>query len=419
MFTFAPGSKAEDELRKLCVDSFLEAHRNELAQLKGLPFQAHPNPELVDLETGRPREFTSLSTLLARPAVEPESLSRLVDEFIANPNRLRTAKTKKSIRGSMDVVIEILGDDKPVDEITEADCERIRDLLMQLPPNFKKLPALHDRPIEEMVRIATSKDMPKLSPIGVNTYLKWLTTFLKWCQRKGKIARVPTSISEVRVADPERREDKRLQFTDVQLQSYFKSRLFVQNEQQNSIFWVSLIALWNGMRSNEICQLDTSDVVEVESVWGFDITYISASGDDDKSVKTDASIRLVPIHPRLIEFGLLDFHGSRPTGAKLFGDITRGADGYYSSTFSKKSNRHLKEVGVHGTKRKFHSLRHNFRDALRRGRVDPEIGKALGGWQRGKTEAFEIYGAGIPIVDLASELERVDHPNVDWKHLTA
>lgn len=415
--TTPEGTKAEETLRAACVEGFIEAKRNEVALLRGRAVHANPNPVIVDPDTGRPQEYTPLKTILARPPEEPISLTKLVEEFIANPNKIRTPKTKNSIRGSMEVVIEILGDTTPPDEITEQDCERVRDLIMQLPPNFKKLPALRNRPIDEMVRIARAKGMAKLSPTGVNTYLKWLTTFLNWCQKKGKIARVPTSFSEIRVADPERKEHKRLPFNDEQIQTYFHSRVFADRDQSNCIYWVSLIALWNGMRSNEICQLDVADVVEVEGIWGFDITYISTSGDDDKSVKTGASIRLIPIHSKLIEFGFLDFHASRPKDSKLFGDITRGADGYYSSTFSKKSNRYLAEVGVHGPKHKFHSFRHNFRDALRRGRVDREIGKALGGWQRGNTEAFDIYGSGFPLEELADELGRVDYPKVIWDHL--
>lgn len=416
-FNAPPGSKAEDTLRRICVESFIEAKRNEVALLRGKAVHTSPNPEIVDPASGRPRDFTPLRSLLARPPEEPVSLTKLVEEFIANPNKIRTPKTQKSIRGSLEVVIEILGDATPPDEITELDCERVRDIIMQLPPNFRKLPALKDRSIDEMVRIARAKEMARLTPTGVNTYLKWLTTFLNWCQKKGKLTRVPTSFSEIRVADPERKEHKRLPFKDEQLQTYFHSRVFTEQDRSNCLFWVSLIALWNGMRSNEICQLDVADVLEIEGIWGFDISYISASGDDDKSLKTGASFRLIPIHSRLIEFGFLEFHARRPKEAKLFGDITRGSDGYYSSTFSKKSNRYLAEVGVHGRKQKFHSFRHNFRDALRRGRVDREIGKALGGWQRGKTEAFDIYGSGYPLEELAGELDRVDYPRVEWDHL--
>ena len=413
-----PGSAAEEQLRQICVDSFIESKRNELARLRGQAVHENPNPEVVDPSTGRPRDYVPLKQILARPPEKPVSLTSLVEDFLSNPNKVRTDKTKNSIRGSMAVVIEVLGDTTPLDQITEADCERVRDLLMQLPPNFKKLPELRDRPVEEMVRIARHKGMKRLSPTGVNTYLKWLTSFLKWCQRKGKIATVPTSFGELKVADPVRKEDKRAPFSDDQLSAYFHSRVFIEQEQTNCLYWVSLIALWNGMRSNEICQLDVQDVVCEENVWGFDITHISSQGSDDKSTKTGASIRLIPIHPRLLDFGFLDFHESRLGNAKLFDDIKLGHDGYYSSTFSKKSNRYLKKVGVHGPRHKFHSFRHNFRDALRRGRVDREVGKALGGWTRDNTDAFDIYGAGFPLDELRNELIRVDYPNVDWSHLT-
>ena len=168
------------------------------------------------------------------------------------------------------------------------------------------------------------------------------------------------------------------------------------------------------MRSNEICQLDAADIKLEENVWGFDVTQISATGEDDKSVKTGSSIRFVPIHPRLIDFGLLDYHGTRPANEKLFGDITRGADGYYSTNFSKKVNRYLKTIGTHGPRHKFHSFRHNFRDAMRKGRVDPEIGRALGGWTRSNTDAFDIYGNGFSVGDLKDEIIRVYYPLVDW-----
>lgn len=175
------------------------------------------------------------------------------------------------------------------------------------------------------------------------------------------------------MADPVRKQDKREAFSNDQLNVIFRSQIYQDQQRDSSLFWVPLIALWNGMRSNEICQMDVADIKLEENVWGFDVTHISTTGDDDNSVKTGSSIRFVPMHPRLIEFGLLDFHRKRPMNAKLFGDITRGSDGYYSTNFSKKVNRYLQKIGAHGPKHKFHSFRHNFRDALRRGRVDREI----------------------------------------------
>lgn len=411
------GSLAFQQLLEICADTFIEAKRNELAQLRGRAVHDAPNPHYVDSVTGGPKDYVSLGDQLAMPPEPTPSLTALMEKFLENPNKLRTEKTKKSIRGYLGVVFQILGDDTPVNHISEEDCERVRDLIARLPPNFMKFPDADKHTLDELADMAERKKMAKLSPTGVNNYLRWLLTFLAWCHRKGMMDRMPTAYAEIKVADPVRKQDKREAFSNDQLNVIFRSTVYEDQERDSSLFWAPLIALWNGMRSNEICQLDVTDIKLEENVWGFDVTHISTTGDDDKSVKTGSSIRFVPMHPRLIEFGLLDFHGARPDNAKLFGDITRGVDGYYSTNFSKKVNRYLKGIGVHGPKHKFHSFRHNFRDALRKGRVDREIGKALGGWTGGNTDAFDIYGNGYEVNELKDEIIRVDYPHVDWSRI--
>ncbi len=409
------GSQAFQQLLQICADTFIEAKRNELAHLKGRAIHEDPNPHFVNTLTGAPKEFVSLGDQLAEPPQPIPSLTELMEKFLANPNKHRTKKTKDSIRGYLNVVFQIMGDNTLVSEISEGTIEEVRDLIMRLPPNFKKLPDAERLTIDEMANLAERRRMAKLSPTGVNNYLRWLMTFLAWCHRKGMMDRMPTAYGEIKVADPVRKEDKREAFSDDQLSTIFSSRVYADQKRDNSLFWVPLIALWNGMRSNEICQLDAADIKLEENVWGFDVTHISATGEDDKSIKTGSSIRFVPIHPKLIDFGLLDYHATRSVDAKLFGDITRGSDGYYSTNFSKKINRYLKSIGTHGPKHKFHSFRHNFRDALRRGRVHPEIARALGGWTRSNTDAFEIYGNGFNVGELSEELLRVDYPSVDWR----
>lgn len=408
------GSIAHHQLSEICIDAFIDANRRSIAKLQNVLVPLNADPRFANGQTGEIYEYTPVGRQLATPPPPVPSLTELVDRFLDNPNVLRADKTKLSVRGYLGVVIQILGDDTPVADIRGIDCERVRDLIMQLPPNFSKLAALKDRPIEEKVRIARAKQMATLSPTGVNNYLSWLTTFLTWCKKREMIDRLPIGYDELKVADPVRREDKRLPFSDDQLSVIFNSRVYKDQLRDSCLFWIPLIAVWNGMRSNEICQLDVADVKLVDDIWGFDITHISATGAEDKSVKTGSSIRVVPIHPRLIDFGFLDFHRNREGQGKLFGDITRGSDGYYSTNFSKTSNRYLKEVGVHGPKHKFHSFRHTFRDALRRGRVDREIGKALGGWTGGNTDAFDIYGSRFSLNELKDELIRVDYPEVNW-----
>ena len=346
---------------RIVGEAFIEARRHEMAVLRGWVVHEAPDKRIINPETGALVDVPTPRQVLSQPLPPKVSLTNLVKDFVGDPNKVRTEKTKSTMLGYLNVVVEIIGDDTDLSSITEEDCIRVRDTLLKLPPNFKKLPDLMNRPVLEMVSIANRKGMQTLSPTGVNNYLKNLFAFLKWCERRGKLDRLPTVMSEIQVADPVRKEDKRLPFNDQQLTQIYSQEAYAANQRDSCMFWVPLIALWNGMRSNEICQLDSADVKLIDDVWGFDITHISSSGGDDKKLKTGASIRFIPIHPKLIDFGLLDFHARRKASTKLFGDISIGKDGYYSSTFSKRSNRYLKRIGVHGPKHVFHSLRHNFK----------------------------------------------------------
>src|SRR5690349_12926065 len=69
-------------------------------------------------------------------------------------------------------------------------------------------------------------------------------------------------------------------------------------------FWAPLIGLFSGARLNEIGQLRKGDVERVAEIWCFRITD---EGEDERSVKTSAGKRVVPMHQELIQLGLLDY----------------------------------------------------------------------------------------------------------------
>jgi integrase len=184
-----------------------------------------------------------------------------------------------------------------------------------------------------------------------------------------------------------------------------------------------LIALFSGMRMNEICQLDTTDVRHIDGVDCFLISHRSTNGSDDKRVKTANSERFVPVHPRLTELGLMDFIASRRSGSqrKLFSELPLSTTGYYSDPFSKWFKRFVEKTGANRPKTCFHSFRHNFRDALREARIDHDIALALGGWASGSgkesVEVAEAYGRGFKVATLAEAMKLVQYPNLELSHL--
>jgi integrase len=86
-------------------------------------------------------------------------------------------------------------------------------------------------------------------------------------------------------------------------------------------FWMPLVGYFTGARTNEIAQLDTGDIKEVGGHPCFDFCADDPKAPEAKRIKTDEA-RQVPIHPRLIELGFLEYVDSqrRANQKKLFGD---------------------------------------------------------------------------------------------------
>ncbi|WP_260432044.1 DUF6538 domain-containing protein [Pseudomonas aeruginosa] len=86
-------------------------------------------------------------------------------------------------------------------------------------------------------------------------------------------------------------------------------------------FWLPLVGYFTGARTNEIAQLDTADIREIDGYPCFDFCPDAPGAFEAKRVKTEEA-RQVPIHPQLIELGFLDYVESQRKAKqkKLFGD---------------------------------------------------------------------------------------------------
>ena len=114
--------------------------------------------------------------------------------------------------------------------------------------------------------------------------------------------------------DIRRKGVKREAFTQDELKALFGDMgKYVQaTEGVSSRFWAPLIALYSGMRLEEICQLHLSDIVKMDGVLCFSINEESGGSGYVKHVKSSAGIRKVPVHPHLWdELGLEKFVASR------------------------------------------------------------------------------------------------------------
>jgi integrase len=131
--------------------------------------------------------------------------------------------------------------------------------------------------------------------------------------------------------NPFAKKGKRIQgksyvpFTVPELQTLFnalpRDTAPARHSPETALPWVALIALYTGMRLEEIAQLTTADIRPVPSN-GDPITVIDIHNGRTNKLKNETSARLVPVHSALWRAGLLDYVKALPAGP-LFPGLKR------------------------------------------------------------------------------------------------
>ena len=166
-----------------------------------------------------------------------------------------------------------------------------------------------------------------------------------------------------------------------------------------------------------MAQLYIENVIEEQGIVGLDIK----KGRPDQRVKNPKTTpRFVPLHPDLQRMGFVQHveEMRRQGHERVFPDLKRGSDGYYSSNLSRWFNEHLlPSVGAKTSKTSFHSFRHNYEDALKDAEVYGEWIDRLQGHKvpgmRGR------YGSAGSAKRLYEQVCKVRYEGLDLSHLYA
>ncbi|MGU3284436.1 DUF6538 domain-containing protein [Methylobacterium mesophilicum] len=389
--------------------------------------------QLEDLHRNRARLMGNYQEVAFDPVFKPraepngKTLAEVIAAFRAEPERAgQISKLQQTYASVFRLAGEMFGTDRPIREVDREECKAFRATVQALPPNAtKRFPG---KSLVEVAKLATP-GTDRLRPATVNHYLDSLATLFNYAEGEGWITQNPSKRLAIKGVKKRHRRDP---FTVAELNAMFQAPLYTgcqddkigyaipgPNQPRGGRFWVPLIGLFTGMRQGEIAQLRTDDVRLFQGVL---CILISADGDDvdeadRKRVKTEAGERFIPVHPTLKQIGLIR-HVEEMRKAKqerLFPDITRGADGYFSP-FSKWFSRFLDAAGVKRDRNAFHSFRHTFRDAMREANVPLDAVVALGGWEGGGMQAQ--YGSGqITAPVLQEHIRRIRYAGLKLAHL--
>jgi integrase len=305
----------------------------------------------------------------------------------------RKKSTRMEFSRGIDRFIELHGD-LDVIQINRRHVREYRDAAQLVPK--RRAGKLRDASLPALVE--WTRTHPGTVCIGAATINKWLNCLgavLNWSRKNGLIPdEVPWAdpVSGMRLSEA---RSKRRPWEPEELTLLFGSPIYVRGERPlggkgEAAFWLPLLALYSGARLNELAPLCANDVL-VDPASGTRFLTIIEDDEAGRSVKTETSVRAVPIHPELVRIGFMRFvdHVRTNDGlsARLFPLLTPGSKGGFGEAFSKWFGRYKRSLGIDNENSVFHSFRHGFKDALRAAGVNEDVNDALTGHSGGNAVA--------------------------------
>ena len=338
------------------------------------------------------------------------SLQQLIERHTKDSN-LGTQWTPKTQHEKADhfaLLIELLTADRDVTKVSITDAHRVKDTLTKYPKNRRKDARTRDLPLLDALNV------PGVQTINVQTINKYLQTYgtmFGWAKRNGLVSNNVFEGLHIRLT---KKQSKiaRTGFTDAQVQTILSELLnntsgLVQLDYQK---WGPLIALYSGARLNEIAQIHLADIRQQDGVWCFDLN----DDDETKKLKTDASRRLVPVHSRLIELGLLDHIQKIRTenAKKLFPKFQYDAKNGWGRSLGRWFNdRFLVKIGLKDKGVSFHVFRHTVVTRLLQAGIEQPLVQTIVGHERQGVTQQNYFTTGYTLAQRRDAIERLrfDH----------
>ncbi len=308
------------------------------------------------------------------------------------------------------------------DQVTKEQIRNYIQIESKLPLHRTKNPRFRGKSVDEILLM---EDVEGQGVKNINKKISILTTFGNWCEKNGYFEQ--NNFRGMKF-DSKQKRLERENFNEQDLekilnpQTYLNSTIYgissitkkpISNRE--AYYWIFLLGIFSGLRTNEMTQLRLEDFQQVDGgVW-----MIQVQETEETRVKTRNSIRRVPVHPQLIELGILDYiqRLKKQNKERFFWELkmVRGKYGKEVSRFF--NEKYLKEVGVwKQTVKVLYCTRHTLIHNLYRKGVDENVIKTLVGHEKEFT--MKHYGGNPYDADqLLREISKIEYPSVDFGSL--
>ena len=313
---------------------------------------------------------------------EIKTISMLKEDFIKYQSRLDNwSKDNTQLADRTFNMLELYFNDKPIFDIKLNDLMDFRDTMQEIPTKLTTYKEFENKSLDYILE--NSEDYDNLTNSTINKYINKANQFLKWAYQEDYLHKkdfiIPKFPNDTK---------SRLPYANEEIQAI---KELVSKDENIEINFITLVATYQGMRLKEITQLRKEDIITTNN-----IPCISINTNEDKTTKTIKSIRTIPIHPKLIELGFLEYVKSKENN--LFNINNKDFSSYYRKNYKNLIN----------PSKTFYSLRHSFIDALKQSDQNIEHIQAFVGHSHNAKTTFG-YGSPLNTKLLKGLLEHINY----------
>lgn len=354
-----------------------------------------------------PKPRTAKKTAKA-PKAQPLMLSGALKRFVLD-SPYASADTKKATKRAVDLFLQAFGD-APVSIIGGEKAGAFRDLLFSLPASLGKRKSTLT--LEEEAQRAREEGLPTLSGKSVKNHMMRLSALWNQLHQRELVPRNPWTGWNFENGQ----KTVRRSWTTKELTLLASTSWHSTSVPEETFRLVTLVAAYSGMRLGEICALRKEDLQNIDGIPCF---MVRPHSDDGWTPKTDASTRVVPVHSKLIEAGILALKETTDCpyllpGLETSKQGTRGAA--LGRAFSLLKTR----IGL-PAEITFHSFRHAVSTQLRNANASIRevwIDRLLGHEATHKSQGTTTYLTGISTANLQQTIEAISYPETAFANMT-
>jgi len=334
---------------------------------------------------------------------EGRKMSELLDSYLDyKRNKGNAKKTLTDIQAKGALFIEIIGD--PVVKDLEDDLiYKYLEALKKIPANRTKKKKYRKKSLPALLKMnIPEKDI--LDEMTIRNHISKVKSFILWMEKRGILRTGQYSALFEQKRSTRLPHEAKDVFSNEDLKAIFNHADYLTFKKPWQ-FWVPLLGLYTGMRLNEICQLHLEDIEKDGEIW-----YIHVSPGENKTLKTQASIRKIPIHDQLQDIGFISYvkHLKRERKKFLFPD-RMDLDVRPGHTPGNNFNRWIKSIGIISNdgqegKKCFHSFRHTFGTRCKELGLDREMTAEIMGHSEGRGQMRQVYMKPAGVQRLYEEI---------------